>query len=259
MTDKAGTALISNATGYCSMKMVDYLLDNNTDLNNCNSRFLTARFDDVEITKRIIMYVNPKIMSYLGRSHLYDINPQNFTGSVKTEAEKYPNAIHVAVIDQQCESTCPTDCKSKLVAFYYKNGLYIQRSQANKVGQGAFGTVFGGKWHGRDAVFKFIEMNITNLARMTTIVAACADLDSRLAEINKVPDNSNILKPLGHFRQQEQTLDQSTGKYIAHNFEVFILKRCRMDLEQFRNAEYLQLQDTNCQLLLFIMKQCLKR
>ena len=108
-------------------------------------------------------------------------------------------------------------------------------------------------------MFKFIEMDIENLAQMIFAVNSGADLDSRLAEIKKVPINTNILKPLGHFRQQEQTLDQSTGKYIANNFEVFIFKRCRMDLEKFRNDEYPRLDDSNCQLLLFIMKECLKR
>ena len=182
-----------------------------------------------------------------------------FTGNVKTKADKYPNAIHVAVTDQKCPAGCLPDCNSKLVAFYYKNGPYVQRSETNRLGQGAFGTVFRGKWHGQDAVFKFIRMNMTNLPTMTYAADSAADLKSRLVEINKVPDNSNILKPFGHLRQQEQTLDQSTGKFVADNFEVFIFKRCRMDLEKFRNHEYPRLQDLNYQLLLFIMRQCLER
>lgn len=258
-TDKAGTALISKATIYWSKEIVNYLLTNKINFNNCNSRFMTAEFYDAEITKRIIPFVNPKIISHDGKSNLYDRDPQNFKGNVKTEAEKYPNAIHVAVMNQECESGCPTDCKSKLVAFYYKNGVYIQRIQANQVGQGAFGSVFGGKWHGRDAVFKFIRMSMTNLGGMTYTSDSAADLESRLAEIKKIPKNSNILKPLGHFRQQELTEDESTGKYFAENFEVFIFKRCRMDLEKFRNDEYPKLQDPKCKLLLFIMKQCLER
>ena len=102
-------------------------------------------------------------------------------------------------------------------------------------------------------------MNLANLKEIALSSKIAADLKSRLAEINKVPDNSNILKPLGHLRQQEQSLDESTGKYIADNFEVFIFKRCRMDLEKFRNDQYPRLQDSNCQLLLFVMKQCLER
>ena len=259
MSNKAGSALISNATNSCSIEIVDYLLTNKIDINVCDSRFMTANFDDVEIAKRIIPFVNPKIVNYIGQSQLYDMSTHNFTGNVKIEAEKYPNAIHVAVTDQKCNTGCPSDCESNLIAFYYKDGLYVHRNQANRVGQGAFGTVFGGKWHGQDAVFKFIKMNMENLAGKTLTVDFAADLESRLTEIKKVPDNSNILKPLGHFRQQEQTLNQSTGKYIAHNFEVFIFKRCRMDLGKFRNDEYRDLEDSNCQLLLFIMKQCLER
>ena len=222
MTSKNGSALILDATAYCSMEIINYLLKNNININNCDTKFMTAYFENAEITKLIVDYVNPKIISYLGRSHLYDRNPENFTGSVKSAAEEYPNSIHVAVTDQECKDGCLSDCNSKLVAFYYKNGPYVQRSETNRLGQGAFGTVFRGKWHGQDAVF-------------------------------------NILKPLGHLRQQEQSLDKSTGKYVAENFEVFIFKRCRMDLERFRNDQYPKLQDFDCQLLLFIMKECLKR
>ena len=62
-------------------------------------------------------------MNYGGESHLYNKNPENFTGTVKTTAEEYPNSIHVAVTDQECPAGCLSDCKSKLIAFYYKNGL----------------------------------------------------------------------------------------------------------------------------------------
>ena len=85
-------------------------------------------------------------------------------------------------------------------------------------------------------------MNLENIAWMTLTVDVGANLKSRLAEINKVPDNSNILKPLGHYRQQEQTFDQSTGKYVADNFKVFIFKSCRIDLEKFRSDDYPRLQ-----------------
>ena len=102
-------------------------------------------------------------------------------------------------------------------------------------------------------------MNMKSLTGITHAFEAAVDLEGRLTEINRVPDSSNILKPLGHFRQQEQQSDQSTGKYTADNFEVFVFKKLRMDLKQFRNVEYSQLIDPNCQLLLFIKKECFKR
>ena len=127
------------------------------------------------------------------------------------------------------------------------------------MGQGGFGTLFEGDWHGEPAVFKFIKMDMSSLNRKQTINEVAADLENRLTEINKVPDSSNILKPLGHFRQQEQSLDQSTGKYIADNSEVFVLKKCRMDLEKFKIDEYPQLNDPDCKLLLSILQQCFER
>jgi|OM-RGC.v1.022195651 hypothetical protein len=167
--------------------------------------------------------------------------------------------MHVAVMDQNCKTDCKADCNSKMTAFYYKDNAYIDRNNAEKVGKGGFGDVYKGDWHGDVAVFKFIKMNMESLAGMTYSNEFGADLEKRLVEIIKVPDNSFMLKPLGHFRQQEQSLDQSTGKYIAENYEVIVSKKCRMDLEQFRNDEYPYLQDPNCDLLLFILKECLKR
>ena len=259
MTSKSGEALIIPATIYSSTKIINYLLEKKIRINNCNSEFQTAEFNNVETTKRLIQFVNPKIINHQGESELYDFNPQNFPGSLRTQAEKYPNSIHVAVFDQECNPGCPAHCKSNMTAYYYINNVYIQRSQATQVGRGAFGTVFEGKWHGQKAVFKFIRMNMQNLAGMTIIVDHIADLQARLAEINKVPDSSNILKPLGHFRQQEQSQDEATRKYIADNSEVFVFKRCRMNLDQFRNEEYPKFQDKDCELLLAIMKQCLER
>ena len=146
-----------------------------------------------------------------------------------------------------------------MTAFYYINGVYIDRATAEKVGKGGFGEVYKGDWHGKVAVFKFIKMDIKGMAGIQSAEEAGADLKKRLVEINKVPNDSNILKPLGHFRQQEQSQDQSTGKYIAENFEVIVSPKCRMDLEQFRNEEYTKLHDPNCDLLLYILKECLKR
>ena len=150
-----------------------------------------------------------------------------------------------------------------MTAFYYKDNVYIDRDSAEKIGRGGFGEVYIGDWHGVEAVFKFTKMQVENrhgknLDELTIVQDVTDDLEKRLVEINKVPVNSNILKPLGHFRQQEQSREQSTGKFVAHNFEVIVSKRCRMDLEQFRTDEYLKLNDVNCQILLFCLKECLK-
>ena len=255
-TDKTGTALIIFATMYSCAKITNYLLEKKIRINNCDMKFSIPSFLNIEIAEKIIDYVNPKIVSCQGVSQFSLLKPQSV---LKTKAEKFPNAIHVAVMDQNCSPECPTDCKSKMIAHYYKNGVYIERLQAIQVGNGAFGTLFGGKWHGQDAVFKFLRMNIANLYGLKKTNEFVADLEARLTEINKVPNSSNILKPIGHFRQQEQSQDETTGKYIADTSEVFVFKRCRMDLEQFRNKEYSKLDDSNCELLLFIMKQCLER
>lgn len=259
MTSKDGTALIIDATLYSSIRILDYLLENKIKLNNCNSQFLTASFSNVDITSRLIEFVNPKVIGFRGNSQLYNSNPTNFPGFLGMKAERYQNSIHVAVMDQNCKPECKPDCKSKMTAFYFKNGIYIDRNNAKKIGKGGFGDVYKGDWHGDDeAAFKFIKINMKGLYGLYAEDIG-ADLQKRLVEINEVPDDNNILKPLGHFRQQEQSRDRSTGSYVAENFEVIVSKKCRMDLEQFRNEEYPNLHDPNCDLLCFILRECSKR
>ena len=158
MTSNSWNSLIIAATFFLATSIINYFLVNNIKINNCNSRFLTAKFLNAEVTKRIIQFVNPKIIDHLGNSQLKQ-GPENFPGMLKTLAEQYPNAIHVAVTDQNCHVGCPTDCQSNMIAYYYKDNVYIQRNQSNQVGQGSFGSVFEGIWHGETAVFKCIKMN----------------------------------------------------------------------------------------------------
>ena len=89
MTDKAGAALIYYATWFSSLKIIDYLLEKKIRINNCNSKFLTAQFNSAEISKKIINFVNPKIIDFKGNSQLY-YNQKNFTDmSLQGKADKY--------------------------------------------------------------------------------------------------------------------------------------------------------------------------
>ena len=44
-------------------KIVNYLLENEIKINNCDLTFETANFFNVDIATRIIEFVNPKIIS----------------------------------------------------------------------------------------------------------------------------------------------------------------------------------------------------
>ena len=256
MTASDGQAIIIQASCYSS-KITEYLIDKNVKLNNLDNKFLNPLFKFKEVTEKLLDGgVNPKIIRYDGKSELHQRNPSLFVEKIlKQKAEKFENAVYVAVKDQKCKKDCRTDCRSKMEKFYSIDGIYLKRTKLNQIGKGGFGSVYRGKWHGESAVFKFIKMAEIKYIGKTS--DAFADLEERQKEISKVPDGSNILKPLGHFRQQEQTLE--AGSYVAENNEVFVFPECRMDLEVFRQTVYDSTQDTNCQLLIFIMQQCANR
>ena len=49
-------------------------------------------------------------------------------------------------MDQNCKEGCQPDCKSKMTAFYYIDGVYINRAIAKKIGKGGFGDVYEGEF-----------------------------------------------------------------------------------------------------------------
>ena len=68
---ESGQSLVMSATYYSSIEIIEYLLTNKIKMNSCDSAFQTALFTTIDITSRIINFVNPKIIDHRGESHLY--------------------------------------------------------------------------------------------------------------------------------------------------------------------------------------------
>ena len=147
MTTSSGQALIISASG-SSSKITSYLVDKKVKLNNVDSKFMTPSFNFKEITEKLLDGgVNPKIIPYTGKSELYQINPSKFVEKrLKQKAEKFENAIYVAVKDQKCKKECRSDCRSKMDKFYSINGIYLERIKTgknkNQIGKGGFGSAW---------------------------------------------------------------------------------------------------------------------
>ena len=251
-TDNAGDAVIIIASDMSEL-ILEKLLELNVRPNNIDNLFGTPGFKFKKWAKLLMrMKLNPKVMNCNGNSQLNKLNPSTFESTeLRRKALEFPGAIYYSTEDQKCEKDCPNECPANMDAYYFKNGKFLKRDKKNRIGQGA-AKVFKGKWHQKEAAFKFIP--ITNLTWETYSNENVADLESRLAEIKKVPrvSGANILVPIGSFRQQEQT--DENGEIVAHNFEVFVFPLLRMNLAEFKETH-----NPTGPMLLFILKETLQR
>ena len=96
---------------------------------------------------------------------------------------------------------CPKPCSQDLKkAWYYKNGKIYDFKLTDLIGKGAEGAVFEGPFHGRQAAFKFVE--IQNFKVPESMTDRINDLQKRLKEMEKltITKGSNILPLYGHVR-----------------------------------------------------------
>ena len=253
MTDHSGTSMVNQTSKLRDFDIITRIIvAKGVKLNNCNLCFSTPHFSSSNLCDLFVDKINPKIINRNGYDNL-NKNRASFSAENKLKGQSYPRAIYVAVDDQLWEEN-PT-CKSNLIAHYYQDGEFIEQTKANQIGMGGQGSVFRGKWHGKDAAFKFIRME--DLGKLTGVDEFAKDLERRLVEIRKIPEGRTILVPRGHFRQQLQ--EKRGAKWFAVNYEVFVFDLCRMDLEAFRKEEYPKLDDSNCQILKMILSKCLQR
>ena len=83
--------------------------------------------------------------------------------------------------------------------WFYKTGIFDGKFNA-VVGRGASGTVFSGKWCGRKAAFKFVEIGAQEVSEL--VRDGIRTLDQKLSEMTsiEVTKGSNILSFYGHYR-----------------------------------------------------------
>ena len=155
-------------------------------------------------------------------------------------------------------------CPSKMKKFYYKNGKY---PRGRKIGYGGYGQVYSGKWHQQLAALKYVKINVEQYENEKggnmKVVAGHEFIQKRLKEIKlpaTLPESSNILKAIGHFRQITQNYieqeDVGDGDYYTEwdNYEVFIYPLCSMNLEEFCDKHR-----PETTYLKYVMQECLKR
>ena len=105
--------------------------------------------------------INPHVISGKMFGHDGKSVAEDWPSSFKSEEAKhlmdqFPRSINFSVEDINCNNTCPVDCESKYQRFYFKNGTVVKMSEENKIGQGGFGSVFKGVFHGQNKAMKCV-------------------------------------------------------------------------------------------------------
>ena len=79
----------------------------------------------------------------------------------RDQEETNTEVVYYSLKDQKCGSNCPSSCKSKMKSFIvhkeFFKGEYLDRTKDNLIGEGGFGRVYRGLWHGQSAAFKFVH------------------------------------------------------------------------------------------------------
>ena len=83
--------------------------------------------------------------------------------------------------------------------WFYKTGVFDGKFES-EIGQGAAGTVISGKWFGKRAAFKFVEIGAQT--RQEFVNQSLKKLDEKLYEMTSIQSTfgSKIVSFYGHYR-----------------------------------------------------------
>merc|ERR1711917_97965 len=98
---------------------------------------------------------------------------------------------------------------------------FVKMTNANRIGQGGFGSVFKGSFHGKEKALKCVL--IGQIQYQTYTEDAVSDLEKNISEIRiqMATTGSGIIVPEAFIRQQNQEQDDN-GKWIAKNSNVYV-------------------------------------
>ena len=120
--------------------------------------------------------------------------PENFTSDL------FFSTTSLHCVDRNFKKPCNGCTQHLTEPWYYKNGRIVDFKFTDMIGRGGEGTVFQGKFHGRDAAFKLVKIKNSQLTRYTP--DSIDDLNKRLSETKKLSNTNaqNILPFFGHIR-----------------------------------------------------------
>ena len=239
----------------CSKKISEYLI-RRIQVNSIDTEMMTPAFKYPDLAVSMMKQgINPHVIAYDGNSSVDDY-PSSFNSEeAKQLLAKFPRSIHFSIEDIPCENICPLNCSSKFEKFYFQNGEFVKMTDKNRIGQGGFGTVFKGSFHGEEKAFKCVL--IGQIQFQSYVQDAVTDLEKNISEIRiqMASGGSGIIVPEALVRQQNQEKD-SNGKWIARNYNIFIYPLYDCNLYELHENYF----DTiSKEILGYIIHQCFNR
>ena len=146
-----------NLASRCSKKITDYIIQRGIKVNSIKTTMMVPDFEYPELAVPMMEKgINPHVIDYEGDSQI-DFNPSSFQTEEATQLlAQFPRSTHFSIKDINCGNTCPSDCCSAFNKFYFKNGEFVKMTDANRIGQGGFGSVFKGLFHGEEKAMKCV-------------------------------------------------------------------------------------------------------
>ena len=219
----------------CSKKIMQFIIKRGIKVNSITTYMTVPDFKYPDLAVPMMEAgINPYVIDLNGYSSV-DFYPFSFrSDEAKKLLDPFPRSIHFSIEDinceNTCENTCPPNCSSAFKKFYFKNGEFVKMTNANRIGQGGFGSVFRGTFHGEDKAMKCVLIGQIQDQKYTK--DAVSDLEKNISEIRiqMASGGSGIIVPEAFVRQQNQEQDDN-GKWIAKNYNIFIypLFDCNLD------------------------------
>ena len=240
----------------CSEKITNYFIERGIKVNSINTDMMIPDFVYPDLAVPMMTKgINPHVINYNGNSQI-DHYPSSFESEdAQHLLTQFPRSIHFSIEDISCENTCQPDCPSTFKRFYFKNGEIVEMTDSNRIGQGGFGNVFKGIFHGRKKAMKCVL--IGQIEAQEDVSEAVSYLEKNISEIRiqMASGGSGIIVPEAFVRQQNQEQDDD-GDWIARNYNVFIYPLYDCNLYELHSHNFDQFTET---IIADIIDQCFVR
>ena len=206
----------------CSEKISTYIIGRDIQVNSIAVTMLVPAFTYPNLAIQMMQKgINPLLIPYNGLNYV-ELFPSSFINKeAKTLLDQFPRSIHFTVEDIGCNRACPADCSSKFRKFYIKNGDFVKMVDRKRIGQGGFGRVFKGLFHGKQKAMKCVL--IGEIEERDLVEDLVSDFEKNISEIRIqiASAGSGVIVPEAFVRQQNQEKDDN-GKWIAKNYNIYI-------------------------------------
>ena len=140
---------------------------------------------------------NPFIVPYNGKTQYWEQNlhEQNLSNLPTTKSAYFLTRPLVGNDGNKTEFCDP---------WFYRNGVFDGKFDS-AIGQGASGRVISGKWYGKKAAFKFVEIEnqkIQKISDSKNVEESLKILEEKLSEMTAIQatKGSKIVQFYGHYR-----------------------------------------------------------